>query len=663
MTVLKSARSIRPAFIAGLVLTLTYGATASSPPAEQKRPGILDLIRRYQTQTTSAAPQQAERVVHFPPDKDLGLLKTIEASKGHPSIVNTDFDYRVLGAAKGDVAVPAGRRLVLFVSEKTLRNLPGLSTLKPDDLYSVHLNGSYSGGLKLGDNHLAPLAALTGLKQLTLAYTNVTQRGIQHLLGLKDLNYLEISSMSLDDGALPYIAELSSLETLVLGSPVTDEGLRQLAPLKNLKELFLWVENIRGPGLRHLAQLPNLRYLQVKDGDEKGKYVFGDPALQYIKDVPSLRELHVWWQLPVTEAGIAHLAQCPQLEKLELSKLPVTDRNLSQLQALPRLKSLDASGGESKVTDGGMIHAAQMKQLESLKLPNSLTDSGVAKLAGLTKLKSLQLGGEVTDAGIAQLAGLRELEKLEVWSDRITDAGIANIATLTKLKELHLGPCQMSNAGLARLAELKSLEKLTMRKSNITLAGLNQLNSLVNLRELVVYGPTPDGAALNIGGLTNLNTLRVMVNRESELRDEDFNCLNKLTQLGDLQMTPHKGITDSALRNLAGLNEVWRLSVGSEKITDDGLAYIANMKGLTNLCLTGNFTDSGLAHLEKLGVLSVLDIMKGGNFSERAVNEFRRKMPHLTLYRNFEKPSGPPRRTAPAANPPQADRTSTPRSR
>jgi len=116
-------------------------------------------------------------------------------------------------------------------------------------------------------------------------------------------------------------------------------------------------------------------------------------------------------------------------------------------------------------------------------------------------------------------------------------------------------------------------------------------------------------------------------------------------------MTPHKGITNSALRNLAGLNEVWRLSVGSEKITDDGLAYIANMKGLTNLCLTGNFTDNGLAHLEKLRILSVLDIMKGGNFSARAVNEFRSKMPHLTLYRNFEKPSAAPPRAAPAATP------------
>jgi len=653
----RSVRGISPVVAVVLILALSYGAMASSPPAGQRGAGILDLIRRYQVQTTSAAPQQAERVVHFPPDKDLGLLKTIEASKGHPSIVNTDFDYRVLGAAKGDVIVPAGRRLVLFVGEKTLRNLPSLSSLKPDDLYSVNLNGSYSGGLKLGDNHLAPLAGLTGLKQLAIANADITQGGIQHLLGLKNLNYLEISSMSLDDGALPYIAELSSLETLVLGSPVSDEGLRHLAPLKNLKELFLWVEHIRGPGLKHLGQLPNLRYLQVKDVDEKGRYKFGDSALQYIKDIPSLRELYVWYMLPVTDAGAAYLAECTQLEVLRLGRLPLTDRCLADLKRLPRLKALDVSGGDSKVTDAGTIDISEMKSLESLSLPSVLTDAGTARLAGLTRLKSLQLGGEITDAGTAHLAGLKDLEKLEVWSERITDAGISHIAKLKNLKELHIYNCRMTNNGLAMLAGLKSLEKMTIRNTEITLSGLNQINSLVNLRELLIRAPKPDGTALDIGGLVNLQTLHLGLDRSSEFRDEDFNCLSKLTQLADLQMTPHKGITNSALGNLAGLNEVWRLSVGSDKVTDDGLADIANMKGLTNLSLTGKFTDAGLEHLERLRILSVLDIMKGGNFSTRAVNDFRRKMPHLTLYRNFENPGAAPR-TAPAG-----DRTSPRRSR
>ena len=626
-------------FAASVIIAHLAAAQESNTNTITKpRGGLLNSIGRYILNPDKAArPESVPRIVHFPPDKDLGLLKTIEASKTHPSIVNTHFNYCGLGPARGDVIVPAGKRLILYVSERTLKNLPGLAGLKPDDLYKVSLRGSYSGGPKLGDIHLRHLAHLTGLKQLSLFNANITQRGIRHILGLRQLNYLETSSDRLDDRALPYIAELSSLETLVLGAPVTDEGLRSLAPLKNLKELFLFVKNIRGPGLRHLGKLPNLQYLQVKYTDNKGKYVFGDSSLRYIKDIPSLRRLKVWWRLPITERGIAYLAQCTQLEEIELSKLPVTDRNLSQLKALPRLKGLDASGGESKVTDAGMVHVAQMRNLESLGLPSTITDAGAAHLAGLKKLKSLQLGGPITDAGISRLAELKNLEELELWCDRITDAGIAHIATLTNLKTLMLGNCRMSNAGLAELARLKSLEKLTIRKTNITLSGLNRLNPLKNLRELTVKYIARDEDILDIGGLTALERLTLSLSRDHkyEHRDEDLACLSKLTRLKHLGIGPYKGITDAGVRHLAGLTGIERLHLGGKGLTDDGLAHLTGMKRLTNLSISGDFSDKGLRHLESLRALCVLDFLRGANFTTRAMNEFKRKMPNLGLCRNL----------------------------
>jgi len=652
-------RAGRILFAVSAIIMHLAAAQASTKNTIEPRGGFLKSIGRYILNAEKAArPRPAPRIVHFPPDKDLGLLKTIEASGGHPSITNTDFDYHGFGLAKGDVQIPGDRRLLLYVHDKTWRNLSYLSNLKADDLYMLYLSGSYTGGPKVGDHHLRDLASLTGLKQLHLSSTNITHRGIQHILGLKELNYLEISSDRLDNRALPYIAELTSLETLVLGAPVTDEGLRSLAPLKNLKELFLSVKNIRGPGLRHLAELPNLQYLQVKYTAYKGKYVFADSSLRYVKDIPSLRHLKVWWRLPITERGIAYLAECTQLEQIELGKLPATDRNLAQLKALPRLKGLDVSGGESKVTDAGMVHVGQMKQLESLSLPSAISDVGVAQLAGLKKLKSLQIGGPITDGGISRLAGLQNLEELELSCDRITDAGIAHIAGLTNLRILRLGNCRMSDAGLTQLARLKSLEKLTIRRTEITLSGLNRLNPLENLRELTVKGVARDEQPLDISGLTRLERLMLSLDRKYEHRDKDLACLSKLTRLRDLQISPHKGVTNAGLRHLAGLRNVWRLSVGGEEITDDGLAHIANIASLTNLLLSGKFTDAGLSHLEKLEALCVLDFMKGADFSNRAVNEFRRKMPHLGIFRNFARPATPRPPTTPTANR-SASRTSS----
>ncbi|MBL7152541.1 MAG: hypothetical protein ISS79_02400 [Phycisphaerae bacterium] len=652
-------------FAASVIITHLAAAQGSINNTITPRGGLLNSIGKYILNPDKAArPQPVPRIVHFPPDKDLGLLKTIEASKTHPSIVNTHFNYRGLGPARGDVIVPAGKRLILYVSERTLKNLPGLAGLKPDDLYKVSLRGSYSGGPKLGDIHLRHLAHLTGLRQLCLYNSNITQRGIQHILALKQLNYIEISSERLDNRALPYIAQLSSLETLVLGAPVTDEGLRSLAPLKNLKELFLRVKNIRGPGLRHLAELPNLQYLQVKYTDDRGKYVFGDSSLRYIKDIPTLRHLKVWWQLPITERGIAYLAQCTQLEEIELSKLPVTDRNLSQLKALPRLKGLDVSGGESKVTDAGVMHVGQMKQLESVSLPHTITDTGAAHLAGLTRLKSLKLGGPITDAGISRLAGLKDLEELELWCDRITDTGIAHIATLTKLRTLKLARCRMSNAGLAQLARLKSLEKLSIRGTNITLSGLNRLNPLKKLRELTVKFIARDEELLDISGLTALErlSLSLSLDHKYEHRDEDLACLSKLTRLQHLGIGPRKGITDAGLGHLAGLTGIERLHLGGKGVTDAGLAHLTGMKRLTNMSISGDFSDKGLRHLESLQALCVLDFWRGANFTTRAMNEFKRKMPYLAVFRNMG-PSPKPRTSElPASNRSQS-RTSSRRRR
>jgi len=74
------------------------------------------------------------------------------------------------------------------------------------------------------------------------------------------------------------------------------------------------------------------------------------------------------------------------------------------------------------------------------------------------------------------------------------------------------------------------------------------------------------------------------------------------------------------------------------------------MKRLTNMSISGDFSDKGLRHLESLQALCVLDFLRGANFTTRAMNEFKRKMPHLELCRNLG-PSPKPRTSErPASN-------------
>ncbi|MHC4755413.1 MAG: hypothetical protein ACYTBP_09735, partial [Planctomycetota bacterium] len=81
--------------------------------------------------------------VHFPSDRSLGMLKIQDAGivrqikDFHYWIDGTTWEY--FGEAQGDVTVPAGKRLALFVNKAAWRDLSPLSKLRPDDLYMLVL--------------------------------------------------------------------------------------------------------------------------------------------------------------------------------------------------------------------------------------------------------------------------------------------------------------------------------------------------------------------------------------------------------------------------------------------------------------------------------------------------------------------------------------------
>jgi len=195
---------------------------------------------------------------------------------------------------------------------------------------------------------------------------------------------------------------------------------------------------------------------------------------------------------------------------------------------------------------------------------------------------------------------------------------------------------QVTNQGLARLTELSSLKTLNLYHINITISSLSSLNALHNLTTLNVHNIRQDNLGLDIPGLTNLEKLSIHFERKSEFRDQDLACLAKLTSLTSLQIS-HKGISNAGLKHLAGLTSLEHLSVGGKLVTDDGLAQLANMQKLSSLTLTGNFTDIGLRHLERLKALVKLDFVAGANFSPGALNQFRKKMPHLRLLEDHGK--------------------------
>ncbi|QGQ22043.1 protein kinase [Gimesia benthica] len=174
-----------------------------------------------------------------------------------------------------------------------------------EQLISLDLSSS-----QIDDAGLGYLTGLTKLEKLFIhANHQITDEGLKHLKGMRDLQVLTVTNGQITDEGIMYLQGMRDLEVLnVGGTGITDAGLKQIARHKNLVELLVYNIRITDAGLEQLANLKKLNDLSLI-------------------------------AIPVTDAGLKHLYGLQQLEKLELQQTQVTPEGIAALQkALPECK-------------------------------------------------------------------------------------------------------------------------------------------------------------------------------------------------------------------------------------------------------------------------------------------------------------------------------------
>ncbi len=106
-----------------------------------------------------------------------------------------------------------------------------------------------------GDKNLELLKPVADqVKWMDLARTQVTDAGLAHVAGMKNLTRLHLENTKVSDAGLEHLKALPNLEYLNLyGTQVTDAGIQKLAGLKNLKKLFVWQTKVTDGGAQKLA--------------------------------------------------------------------------------------------------------------------------------------------------------------------------------------------------------------------------------------------------------------------------------------------------------------------------------------------------------------------------------------------------------------------------
>ncbi|MCL5282249.1 MAG: hypothetical protein M1376_20380 [Planctomycetes bacterium] len=613
------------------------------------------------------------KVLHFPPDQWVGDLWLAPESvpAWQPKLVGPNDDWEIVGAARGDVPVPADRAVSLtvrlrarpgdlaglsaqdrqafqkFATDRTHvlpDDLSGLSALGPDDLCGL---GIAVGGPRMDADRLLlePIRRLTGLQMLNLSLMGVTDKGMENLRALRSLKTLLLLSRgsSIGSAGLAVLKDLPALEYLDLDTVVTDGGIKEVAQAGSLRWLRIRTGGFWGPGLAELAQMPRLERLCLH-----GTTPISDHHLQYLEGLTQIKGLTLWACCDnLTDASLASIGKLKNLEELYfiITSPRFTPAGIAHLKELKKLRKVDFSGTwvvaqDWSYGDDAMRQlAAVLPDLESIEGAGILSAEGVKALATFRNLRVADFTlkdryrGYHGPTGLSHLRELRSLEELRVNGESVlSDADLACIETLDHLKVLHIMGTEVTDRGLASIRKLKQLEDLSL-DARVTRGGLNQLNDLTHLRALSVGIPPDvrprvgmDELTLDLSGLQSLRDLRL---GGLPLQDADMAFLAKLRHLESLNIYA-PSLPPSSLRHLSGLSEMRRLWVSSlARPTDQDLAALANLAKVTYLNLTGDISDAALSALGGLASLQSLIVRTSKPIRNHTVAALRQRLPTI----------------------------------
>src|SRR5882724_5587830 len=300
----------------------------------------------------------------------------------------------------------------------------------PSAPFGLLLSGSLldNQGLK----EISQLAQLRSL-ELNVNKTSFTNDGLNHLVVLPNLEVLYIAlGADVTDSTTNNLAAISRLRDLSVATcDITDLGLRRLINLKHLESLNISGTRITDKGLIDLAKLKQLRALDLCQTD------ITDTGLKAIGALEGLQRLDISLCNGITDLGLKHLSTLAKLTAIDLTQSPITDRGVRSLVALKQLESLTLV--RLPITGDGLKELEPLAHLKhlNLRMCESIEDVDLPSVARLKSIEVLDLRGTgITDAGVKELSAMRRLQSLALGDTRVTGTSLGDLAELPQLRWL-----------------------------------------------------------------------------------------------------------------------------------------------------------------------------------------------------------------------------------
>jgi hypothetical protein len=426
---------------------------------------------------------------------------------------------------------------------------------------------------------------------------------------------------------------------------ITDSALKRLSGLDQITGLSLGgCKRLSDEGLLHLVHMPQLVELDLS---EHPGGCLTDRGLSVLRHLPALRRFQMCWQSGISDAGVANLEFCDQLERVDLLGSPtgdgainalrgkrhlcqfktgrlVTDAGLSLLHDFPVFKTWQ--GGEARYDL--MSHGDTYPNY--LMVDGPFSDLGFATLAGLDGLFGLGMFWHVTGLtpdGLRPLADLPNLGMLGCEGALCNDIGMRQIAALPRLRMLMAQGTVATDDGFAALGRSRTIEYIWGRECpNLHGPGFVALADMPALKGLAVSCKFVDDTSL--AALPRFPALTWLM--PMDVPDEGFRHVGSCAQLDKLTCMYCRDTGDVATEHIAGLSGLKHYYAGKTRITDRSLEILGGMASLEEITLSAcaGISDAGLVHLARLPKLKKVSVDATARVSRAGIAVFP---PHVSV--------------------------------
>lgn len=364
-------------------------------------------------------------------------------------------------------------------------------------------------------------------------------------------------------------------------------------------------------GLQHLARMPQLGELTM--GGQ-----ITDRALEALSHLRELRVFRMYWQANITDAGIANLRACDQLEEVDLLGCNTGDGAIAALAGKPNLRLFKTG---RNVTDDGLPLLHQFPAFKTwqgkepefglmsfsaeptdLLIDGPFTQKGLHSLRGLDGLTGLSFfwhTSRLRGDDLQCLDGLANLAFLGCHNQICDDDAMRHIAALPRLRMLMGQGAVATDEGFKHFSRSQTIEYFWGRDCpNLQGPGFVAMSRMPALKGLAVSCKSVDDAAL--ASLPDFPALRELM--PMDVSDDGFRHVGRNQRLESLILMYCRDTGDVATTHIAGMPKLKKYHAGYTLITDASLEMLSRIKSLEQLSFEGCkfITDSGIPFLTTL---------------------------------------------------------------